>query len=75
MRICVILKRALRNKCVCGLKDDKIQEQLLSEDMSLEEAVKMATAIELAMSDVAHIKKKETEEINKMCDESNATEL
>ena len=28
------LKRALRDKFVCGLKDDKIQEKLLSEDKS-----------------------------------------
>ena len=30
------LKRALRDKFVCGLKDDKIKEKLLSEDNSLE---------------------------------------
>ena len=70
-----IWKRALCDKFVCGLKDDKIQEKLLSEDKSLEEAVKMAKAMELAMANVAHIKEKETNEVNKMCAESNAFEL
>ena len=69
------LKRALRDKFVCGLKDDKIQEKLLSEDKSLEEAVKMAKAMELAMANAALIKEKETDEVNKMCVESNAFEL
>ncbi len=53
----------------------KIQEKLLSEDKLLEEAVKMAKAMELAMANVALIKEKETDEVNKMCAESNAFEL
>ena len=69
------LKRALRDKFVCGLKDNKIQEKLLSEDKSLEEAVKMAKAMELVTANVAHIKETETDEVNKMCAESNAFEL
>ena len=69
------LKRQLRDKFVCGLKDDKIQEKLLSEDKSLEELVKMAKAMELATANVAHIKEKETDGVNKMCAESNAFEL
>ena len=60
---------------MCGLKDDKIQEKLLSEDKSLKEAVKMAKAMELATANIAHIKEKETDEVNKMCVESNAFEL
>ena len=58
-----------------ALCDDKIQEKLLSEDKSLEETVKMAKAMELATANVAHIKEKETDEVNKMCAESNAFEL
>ena len=58
------LKRALHDKFVCGLKDDKIQEKLLSEDKSLEEAAKMAKAMELATANVARIKEKETDEVN-----------
>ena len=54
---------------MCGLKDNKIQEKLLSEDKSLEEAVKIAKAMELATANVAHIKEKETNEVNKMCAE------
>ena len=54
--------------------DDEIQEKLLSEDKSLEEAVKMAKAMELATANVAHMKEKETDEVNKMCAESNAFE-
>ena len=69
------LKKALRDKFVCGLKDDKIQEKLLSKDKLLEEAVKMAKAMELATANVANIKEKETDEVNKMCAESNAFEL
>ena len=42
------LKRALRDKSVCGLKDEKIQEKLLPDDKSLEEAVKMAKAMKFA---------------------------
>ena len=68
-------KRALHEKFVYGLKDDKIQEKLLSEDKLLEEADKMAKAMELVMANVAHIKEKETDEVNKMCAESNAFEL
>ena len=52
------LKRALRDKFLCGLKDDRIQEKVLSEDKLLEEAVKMAKAIELATANVVHIKEK-----------------
>ena len=48
---------------MCGLKDNRIQEKLLSEDKSLE-AVKMAKAMELAMANVAHIKEKH--EVNKI---------
>ena len=69
------LKRALCDKFVCGLKDDKVQEKLLFEDKLLEEAVKMAKAMELATANVAHMKEKETNEVNKMCAESNAFEL
>ena len=69
------MKRALRDKFVCRLKDDKIQEKLLSEDKSLEGAVKIAKAMELATANVAHIKEKETDEVNKMCAECNAFEL
>ena len=69
------LKRSLRDKFVCGLKDDKIQEKLLSEDKSREEAIKMAKSMELATANVAHIKEKETDGVNKMCVESNAFEL
>ena len=69
------LKRVLNYKFVSGLKDDKIQENLLSEDKSLEETVKMAKAMELATANVAHIKEKETDEINKMCAEYNTFEL
>ena len=54
---------------MCELKDDKIQEKLSSEDKSLEEAVKMAKAMELATANVAHIKEKETNEVHKMCAE------
>ena len=61
------LKRALCDKFVCGLKDNKIQEKLLSEDKLLEEAVKMAKAMELAMANAEHIKEKETDEVKKMC--------
>ena len=68
------LKRALDDKFVCGLKDDRIQEKLLSEDKSLEEAVKMAKAMELATANVVHIKEKETDEVNKMCVEPNTFE-
>ena len=71
----LFLKRALRDKFVCELKDDKIQEKLLSEDKSLEEAVNMAKAMESATANVVHIKEKETDEVNKMCVESNAFEL
>ena len=60
---------------MCGLKDDKIQEKLLSEDKTLEEAVKMAKAMELATANVVHIKEKEMDEVNKMCAESNTFEL
>ena len=67
------MKRTLHDKFLCGLKDDKIQEKLLSEDKLLE-AVKMAKAMELATANVAHIKK-ETDEVNKMCAESNTFEL
>ena len=35
----------------------------------------MAKAMELATANVAHIKEKETDEVNKMCAESNAFEL
>ena len=35
----------------------------------------MAKAIELATVNVVHIKEKETDEVNKMCAESNAFEL
>ena len=60
---------------LCVLKDDRIQEKLLSEDKSLEEAVKMAKAMELAMANVAHIKEKETDEVNEICAEFNVFEL
>ena len=60
------LKRALRDKFMCGLKDDKIQEKLLSEDKSLEEAFKMAKAMGLATANDVHIKEKEADEVNKM---------
>ena len=43
---------------MCEVFDEKIQKRLLSEDMSLEEFLKMAQAMELATADVAHIKKK-----------------
>ena len=66
------LKRALRDKFVCGLKDDGIQEKLLSED---EEAVKMAKAMELATANAAYIKEKETDEVNKMCAEFELQKL
>ena len=69
------LKIVLPDKFVCRLKDDKIQEKLSSEDKSLEEAVKMAKAMELATANVVHIKEKETDEVNKMCTESNAFEI
>ena len=69
------LKRALRDKFVRGLKDDKIHEKLLSEDKSLEEVIKMTKAMELTTANVALIKEKETDEVNKMCAESNAFEL
>ena len=59
----LFLKRALSDKFVCGLKDNRIQEKLLSEDKLLEEAVKMAKAMELAMPNVAHLKEKETDEV------------
>ena len=69
------LKIALHDKFVCGLKDNRIQEKLLSEDKSREEAVKMAKAMELATANVAHIKEKEMDEVNKVCAESNTFEL
>ena len=37
----IFLKRALRDKFVCGLNDEKIQERLLSKDMLLEEVFKI----------------------------------
>ena len=49
-----------------GLNEEKIQERLLSEDMSLEEAFKMAQAMELAIADVAPIKNKDTGDLQKM---------
>ena len=55
------LKRALRDKFVSGLKDDRIQEKVLSEDKALEEAVKMAKSMELATANLALIKEKETD--------------
>ena len=61
------LKRASRDKCVCGLNDEKIQERLLSDDMSLDEVYKMAQAIELMTADVAHTKNKDREDLHKMC--------
>ena len=67
MLIWVISRRELRDKFVCGLNDEKIQERLLSEDMSLEEVFKMAQAMELVTVDVARIKNKDTEDFHKMC--------
>ena len=55
--------------------NSKYNQKLLSEDKSLEEAVKMAKAMELATANVAHIKEKEMDEVNKMCAESNTFEL
>ena len=56
------LKRASREKFVFGLNDEKIQEILLYEDMSLEKVFKIAQHMEMAIADVAHIKNKYTEE-------------
>ena len=69
------LKRALRDKFVCGLKDDRIQEKLLSKDKGLEEAIKIAKAMELAAANLAYIKETETGEVNKMCVVSSTLEL
>ena len=71
----LFLKRPLHDKFVCELKDDKIQEKLLSEDKSLEEVVKMDKAMELVTANVANIKEKEMAGVNKMSAESNAFEL
>ena len=43
--------------------------------MALEEAVKMAKAMELATANVAHIKENVADEINKICAETNTFEL
>ena len=60
------VKRELRDKFACGLNDEKIEERLLSEDMSFEVVYKMAHAMELATANVAHIKNKDREDLHKM---------
>ena len=51
------LQDALRDRFVCGLKDERIQRRLLSEkDLTLQKALEIATAMETAAKDSSEIK-------------------
>ena len=67
MQVCDIFKKSIHGRFMSGLNDEKIQERLSPEGMSLEEVFKLSRATEIVTADVAHIKNNDTEDLHKMC--------
>ena len=61
------LKDSLRNRLVCGLRSEQIQKKLLSEsDLTLDNALETAVAMETAARDAVELQAKHTGGVNKL---------
>ncbi|KAK3720962.1 hypothetical protein QZH41_006532 [Actinostola sp. cb2023] len=63
------MPQALRDRFVCGLRNTAIQEKLLAEDYSFQDALKIAINMEMAVKDIAEVNPKpraENEPVHKI---------